>query len=89
MSIYIHKAVISLYPNAAHISGNDVDSLVVLDENNNQISISPEQVTAQATVLENQYAEKLAEQENAKQSALAKLSALGLTQNEILAIIGI
>ena len=86
MSINIHKAVLSLYTNAVHISGNDVDSLVVLDENNNQIAISPEQVTAQVIALETQYAEQQQAQATAKASAIAKLTALGLSAEEISAI---
>jgi acyl CoA:acetate/3-ketoacid CoA transferase len=86
MSINIHKAVLSLYTNAVHISGNDVDSLIVLDENNNQITISSEQVTAQVIVLETQYAEQQQAQATAKASAIAKLTALGLSAEEISAI---
>jgi len=86
MSINIHKAVLSLYTNAVHISGNNVDSLVVLDENNNQITISSEQVTAQVTILETQYAEQQQAQATAKASAIAKLTALGLSAEEISAI---
>jgi len=86
MSINIHKAVLFLYTNAVHITGNDVDSLIVLDKNNNQITISPEQVIAQVIALETQYAEQQQAQANAKASAIAKLTALGLSAEEISAI---
>jgi hypothetical protein len=86
--INLHDAVYSAYYNAGVVSGNDIDSLVVLDKDHQPMTIDPAIVTAKLSEL--QSAEIAAEQAQAtaKASALAKLAALGLTQDEVKALVG-
>ena len=51
----IHDAVRSIYSNAITIIGNDVNSLLVYDQNNDLISIAPENVTTELANLQNAY----------------------------------
>jgi len=84
----LHDAVRAIYSNAINITGNNVDSLIVKDVNEQPITIVPATVTAKLAEL--QTAEEQAKQdaENHKASALAKLTALGLTADEVKALIG-
>jgi hypothetical protein len=84
----LHQAVYSAYSNAGVVTGNDVDSLVVLDKDHQPMIINPSIVTAKLAELQTQktYAEQA--QATAKASALAKLTALGLTQDEVKALVG-
>ena len=84
----LHNAVYSAYPQAGVVGGNDIDSLVVLDKNHQPITIDLTTVTAKLAELE--AAEVAAEQAaiDTKTSALAKLAALGLTEDEVKALIG-
>jgi len=84
----LHDAVINLYPNVKRVTGNDVNSLEVLDINDNLITIVPATVEAELVTLQANYANEQQAQANAKASALAKLTALGLTQDEVKAIVG-
>jgi len=86
--ITLHDAVNSAYANAGVIYGNDVNSLVVLDKEHQPMTIDSAVVTAKLAEL--QAAEAQAEQAaaTAKQSALDKLAKLGLTEDEIKALIG-
>jgi len=84
----LHNAVYAAYSNAGVVNGNDANSLIVLDKEHNPITIAPAVVTAKLAELE--AAETAAEQAQAtaKASALAKLTALGLTQDEVKALLG-
>ena len=86
--ITLHQAVYSAYSNAGVVTGNDVDSLVVLDKTHQPMVINKSVVTAKLTELQAQETAQEQEQANAKASALAKLAALGLTQDEVTALIG-
>jgi len=85
--INLHDAVYSAYPNAGVITGNDVDSLVVLDKDHKPITIDPVAITAKLAELQAAQTAKETAQATAKASALAKLTALGLTQDEVKALI--
>jgi hypothetical protein len=86
--IYLHNAVYALYPNAVTVRGNDADELVAVDANEATIALDKSAITAKMAELE--AAQVAAEQAavTAKASALAKLTALGLTENEVKALIG-
>jgi len=84
----LHDAVRASYSNAVTIVGNEVNDLIVVDADGNAITIDQSVVTAKLATLESQYAEQQQAQANAKASALAKLTALGLTQAEVTALIG-
>ena len=84
----INDAIRASYSNAVTIVGNEVNDLSVVDADGNAITIDQSVVTAKLATLESQYAEQQQAQANAKASALAKLTALGLTQAEVTALIG-
>jgi hypothetical protein len=84
----IHDAVRAVYSNVVTISGNDVNSLICLDQSGVEVTIVPATVEAKLTELQNAYTAEQTAQANAKASALAKLTALGLTQDEVKAIVG-
>lgn len=86
--MFLHDAVRSVYLNAVTVSGNDVNSLIAHDINGVSITIVPETVSAKLTELQTSYNAEQTAQESAKASALAKLTALGLTQAEISALVG-
>jgi len=88
MRPHLHQAVRYEYSNAVNIYGNDVDSLVVLDANNNTISINTANVTSQLATLQTQYTTNLANKAAAANSAISKLTALGLSADEIAALRG-
>jgi len=81
--IDIHQAIYALNPNVVSISGD-----VAYDKNEQVVQY--DLAAAQAKLVELQAAEAKAEQDakDAKASALAKLTALGLTQAEVTALIG-
>ena len=84
----LHDAVYAVYSNATTIRGNDVDSLVAVDINEVHITLDKSAITAKLAQLQ---AEEVAKQEAkviTKQSALTKLTALGLTADEIKALLG-
>ena len=86
--MFLHDAVRSVYSSAVTVSGNDVNSLIAHDINGASITIVPETVSAKLTELQTSYNAEQTAQESAKASALAKLTALGLTQAEISALVG-
>ena len=86
--ITLHDAVHAAYPSAVvcHITADNV--ITAFDTNEQPVAIDKSTVTAK--LVELQAAEQVAEQaaKDAKASALAKLSALGLTADEIKALVG-
>ena len=86
--ITLHDTVYSVYPNAGVVIGNDVDSLEVLDKEHKPMTIDLNKVTAKLAELQAKEAQELKAQVSAKASALTKLSKLGLTEDEINALIG-
>jgi len=81
--IDIHTAIFALNPSVVTIRGD-----VAYDANEQEVAYDKD--AAKAKLVELQAAEVAAEQaqESAKASALAKLTALGLTQAEVTALIG-
>jgi len=81
--INLHNAIYALNPTVVTIRGD-----IAYDANEQEVAY--DKVAAQAKLVELQAAEAQAEQSaiTAKASALAKLTALGLTQAEITALIG-
>jgi hypothetical protein len=84
----IHDAVRVVYSNAISIWGNDVNSLQVFDINNSPITIDVNSVNSAFTTLESNYTAQQATQEQHKQNAISKLTSLGLTADEISALVG-
>ena len=81
--IHLHQAIYALNPSITFIRGEDA-----FDVDGNLISYDKAQ--AEANFQEMQAAEESAKQaqQASKASALAKLSALGLTEDEIKALVG-
>ena len=81
--IYLQQAIYALNPSIVTIRGD-----VAYDANENEVAY--DKAAAEAKLVELQAAESAEEQAkaDAKQSALAKLAALGLTADEIKALIG-
>lgn len=90
--IDIHDAIRALNPSIVTIREKDAfdqnENPVAFDQNDNQVSY--DMVQAQAKLVELQAQEEANQQARnaAKASALAKLSALGLTAEEIKSITG-
>lgn len=85
---YIAKALNQAYPNTEwSIEGGDLSKIIIIS--GPDITMSPLEIEELAhTIFQNEVAE---EQENnaVKQSAIAKLAALGLTEKEAKAIVGV
>ena len=81
--INIHDAIYALNPSIVTIRGD-----VAYDANEQEVAYDKD--AAQAKLVELEAAEVAAQeaQATAKESALAKLTALGLTQAEVTALIG-
>ena len=79
----IHEAVRAVYSNVVIISGNDAHSLICLDQNNDEVTIVPETVEAKLTELQTNYTTQQQAAVTAKASTISKLTALGLTSDEI------
>ena len=81
--INLHQAIYALNPTIVTIRGD-----VAYDANEHEVAY--DKAAAKAKLAELQAAEAKAEQDakDAKASALAKLTALGLTQAEVTALIG-
>jgi len=81
--INLHNAIYALNPTVVTIRGD-----IAYDANEQEVAY--DKVAAQAKLVELQAAEAQAEQSaiTAKASALSKLTALGLTQAEVTALIG-
>lgn len=82
-----HEAIYNLYSSVKKINETNDGILTAYDANDNAVNINMSNVNAKA--LELQSIEEAKEQAkiDAKASALAKLSALGLTEEEVQAII--
>ena len=78
-----HEAIILLYPNVFIIRGD-----VAYDAQENIVQYDADAVTQKVIELQNTRAAEQQAKVSAKQSAMAKLSALGLTEDEVKALIG-
>ena len=86
--ITLHEAVYSAYPNSAVIRGNDIDSLELFDKDENIIDYDKQVVEAKLAEMQAEETAKQEAQVTAKDSAIAKLAKLGLTEDEVKALIG-
>jgi DNA-binding NarL/FixJ family response regulator len=84
----IHEAVIAVYSNVSTVSGNDVNSLTAFDINYQPVTIDSAKVTEQLAILQDNYTAQKTAKATARASAIAKLIALGLTTDEISALLG-
>lgn len=82
----IHKAILKINSNAQFtINANDINQITWL---NGTVPISKEDIEAMIPVVEQELKDAEANKIAKKQSAIAKLTALGLDEEEVKAIIG-
>lgn len=79
----LHKAIYQLNPTVVTIRGD-----VAYDEQGNEVSYDIAQAEAKLAELQAQAEADAQAVIDAKQSAISKLTALGLTQDEVKAILG-
>jgi len=82
-----HEAIYNLYSSVKKINETDNGVLTAYDANDNVVSINMSDVNAKAEELIQEEIAKEQAKADAKASALAKLEALGLTQEEVKAIL--
>jgi len=81
--INIHEAIYALNPTVVTIRGD-----VAYDANEQEVAYDMAQAEAKLAEMQAEETAKQEAQVSAKQSAMAKLSALGLTEDEIKALLG-
>ena len=81
--IHLHEAIYALNSSIVTIRGD-----VAYNSNGQEVSYNMAQAEAKLVELQNQETAQEQLQTNTKASALAKLAALGLTQDEVKALIG-
>jgi hypothetical protein len=87
MKISIIKTILAINPNAVvSVSGEDVNRIEWLE---NTTPIANNIILAKQIELQTEEDNKIAQQESKKQSAIAKLKALGLDEEEVKAILGV
>jgi hypothetical protein len=82
-----HSAIYKLYSSVVKINETNDGILTAYDANDNAVNINMSNVNAKAEELRQEELAKEQAKIDAKVSALAKLSALGLTEEEVQAII--
>jgi len=87
MKIDICTTILALNPTAqVSVSGDDVNTIEWLS---NTPVIAKNIILAKQLELQTEEDNKIAQQESKKQSAIAKLKALGLDEEEVKAILGV
>jgi hypothetical protein len=87
MKIDIINTILAINPNAVvSVSADDVNQIVWLE---NTPVIAKNIILAKQIELQAEEDNKLVQQESKKQSAIAKLQALGLDEEEVKAILGV
>jgi len=81
--INIHEAIYALNPTVVTIRGD-----VAYDANEQEVAYDMAQAEAKLAEMQAEETAKQEAQVSAKQSAMAKLSALGLTEDEVKALLG-
>jgi hypothetical protein len=81
--INLHNAIVALNPTVVTIYGTEA-----FDIDGNPVEYDMAQAEAKLAEMQAEETAKQEAQESAKQSAMAKLSALGLTEDEVKALIG-
>jgi hypothetical protein len=87
--ITIHKAIQTIHNNVARIDGNTQDDITAKDINGNLIEINWTQVNQQIPIVEDEIEQEKQDSINKKASGKQKLLDLGLTEEEVKALIGV
>jgi len=85
----LYGAVFSAYPNVVIVRGDDIDSLEAIDANETPVTLDKSVVKAKLAELQAAETAKQEAEIAAKESALSKLTALGLTADEVKALLGV
>jgi hypothetical protein len=85
----LHDAVYAVYTNAVTVRGNDIDSLIAVDVNEAPITLNKTTIASKLAEIQAEEINKQETELSAKQSAQNKLTALGLTADEIKALLGV
>ena len=81
--IILHQAIYALNPNIVTVRGD-----VAYDANEQEVTYDKAQAEAKLAEMQAEETAKQEAQVTAKESAMAKLSALGLTDDEVKALLG-
>ena len=84
----IHEAILQLYSNARTVNGDTEKTIAVWDENGKEISIDWDRVQTKSTELKAALETEKKNKVIKKASAITKLKNLGLTDDEISALVG-
>ena len=84
----IHEAILKLYSKACTINGDTKDTISVKDSEGKDVSINWSNVETKAKELEKTFNDEEKTKETNKISAITKLKTLGLTDDEITALVG-
>ena len=84
----IHEAILKLYSKACTINGDTKDTISVKDSEGKDVSINWSNVETKAKELEKTFNDEEKTKETNKTSAITKLKTLGLTDDEITALVG-
>ena len=83
----IIETILKINPNAeVTVNADDINQITWL---NGTTPISKSEIEAMIPVVQQEQRDKIAQQESKKQSAIAKLKALGLDEEEVKAILGV
>jgi hypothetical protein len=82
-----HEAIMEIYPTVKRVVETIDGVITAFDENNNQVNVNMSLVEQKATELETAKEQAVQDKKDAKASALAKLTALGLTEEEVKSIL--
>lgn len=82
-----HTAIFAAYPNVITIYGDIFPDVKSIDADENEVTVDSQIVEAKKVELLAEYQAKQQAEADAKQSAFDKLFKLGLTENEIKALV--
>ena len=82
-----HEAIMEIYPTVKRVVETIDGVITAFDENNNQVNVNMSAVETKANELQSIEEAKKQAKIDAKASALAKLTALGLTEEEVKSIL--
>jgi len=87
--VNLHKAIRAIYNSVVSINGNTQETIVATDKDGNEVSINWSLVNEQLPTVEAEIEQEKQDAINKKASGKQKLLELGLTEEEVKALIGI
>ena len=83
----IHEAILNLYPKACTVNGDTKDTISIKDSDGKAVSINWSNVENKAKELQKKFDDYEKIKTTNKSSAITKLKTLGLTDDEITALV--